>query len=71
MPLAVIWKDLLIVVLNEVSQRKTSITLYCLYVDSKETVQINIFTKQKLSQRCRKHDYHGRRQGRDKTGDWD
>ena len=53
-PLAEIWKDLLIVMLSEVSQRKTNITLYRLYVDSKETVQINIFTKQKLSQRCRK-----------------
>ena len=72
MPLAVIWMDLLIVMLGEVSQRKTNITLCCLYVDSKGTVQINIFTKQKLSQRCRKkHDYHGRKQGRDKTGDWD
>ena len=49
MPLAVIWMDLLIVMLGEVSQRKTNITLCCLYVDSKGTVQINIFTKQKLS----------------------
>ena len=38
--------DLEIVVLREVSQRKKDILLYCLYVESKKMIQMNVFTKQ-------------------------
>ena len=37
--------DLEILVLSEVSQIKTNITLYRLYVESKERIQVNLFTK--------------------------
>ena len=38
--------DLEIVKLSEVSQRKTNI-IYCLYVNSKKMIQMNLFIKQK------------------------
>ena len=34
------------VTLSEVRPRKTNIKCYCLYVESKEMVQMNLFTKQ-------------------------
>ena len=39
----------------------------------KKMVQMNLFTKQKLSHRCRKqtHGFQGEKGGRDKLGDWD
>ena len=46
--------DLEIVILSEVSQRKINIIGYPLYVESKEMVQMNLFTKQKLSHRHKK-----------------
>ena len=45
---------LVIVILSEVSQKKTNIKHHCLHVESKEMAQMNLFTKQKLSHRCRK-----------------
>ena len=39
--------DLEIIIVSEVSQRKTNIIRYCLYVESKKMVQMNLFIKQK------------------------
>ena len=47
MPFAAPWMDLEIIILSEVSQTKTNIILYHLYVESKKTIQMNLFTKQK------------------------
>ena len=53
---AVIWMDLEIIILNEVSHRKTNIIWYHLYVESFrfflnffKMIQMNLFTKQKES----------------------
>ena len=57
---AATWMDLEIVILSEVSQTKTNIIsniLYFHYVESKKVVQMNLFTKQKESHRCRKETY--------------
>ena len=57
---------------RQIRQRKTNILLYCLYVESKNMLQMNLFTKWKLSHRCRKqtYGYQGGKRG-DKLGDWD
>ena len=39
------------VILSEVGQTKTSIARYCLYVESKKMVQMNLFTKWKQTQK--------------------
>ena len=41
---------------NYVRKRKTNI-VYCLYVESRKIIQMNLFAKQKLSQRYRKQTY--------------
>ena len=50
MPLAATWMDLEISILSEVSQTKTNIW-YRLYAESKKMIQMNLFTKQKQTQR--------------------
>ena len=39
--------DLEIIILSEVSQRKTNVIWYCLQVESKQIIQMNLFIKQK------------------------
>ena len=39
--------DLKIIILSEVSQRKTNIIWYSLQVESKQIIQMNLFTEQK------------------------
>ena len=73
MPFAVTWREVEIVILSEVSQRKTNIICYHLHVESKKMVQMNLLTKQKLSHKCRKqtYGYQGGKGGRENLGDWD
>ena len=47
MPFAAPWLDLEIIILSEVSQRKTNIIWYHLYMESKKIIQMNLFKKQK------------------------
>ena len=49
MPFAPTWMDLEIIILSEVSQTKTNIIWYHLYVESKKMIQMNLFTKQRLT----------------------
>ena len=45
MPFLTTWMDLEIIVLSEISQRKTDIIPYHLYVKSKINILIKLFTK--------------------------
>ena len=47
MSFAVTWMPLKVVKLSEVSQRKTNIIWYLLYVESKKIAQMNLFIQQK------------------------
>ena len=47
MPFAATWTDLEIIILSEVSQTKTNIIWYHLYMESKKMIQMNLFIKQK------------------------
>ena len=54
----------------EGSQRKTN-RWYCLYMESKKVVQMNLLTKQKQSQMSKKQtDGYQRRDEKEKPGDW-
>ena len=53
-PSAVTWMDLDIVILSEVSQEEKDKYMTLLMCGIKKKAQINLFTKQKLSHRCRK-----------------
>ena len=46
---AATWMDLEISILSEVTQRKITIIWYCLHVESKKTVQMNLFTKKRVT----------------------
>ena len=67
MPFSATWMDLEIVILSEVRQKKTNIIWYHLYVKSKEILQMNLFTRQKLSYSWRKQTY-GYQQGKGEEG---
>ena len=56
MPFATTWMDLEMIILSEVNQTKRSI-IYHLYVQSKNMIQMNLFTKQKQTHRHRKQIY--------------
>ena len=47
MPYAATWMNLEIVILSEVRHRKTNITWYHLYMESKKKRQMNLFIKHK------------------------
>ena len=73
MPFAATWLDLEIIILSEVRWKRTNI-IYHLYVESKKMIQINLFTKQKQTQRLKQQTYgykRGKLVGRDKLGGWD
>ena len=47
MTFAMTWMDLEIIILNEVSDKKTGIIWCYLFVESEKMIQINLFTRQK------------------------
>ena len=47
MPFTATWMDQEMIVLSEISQTKTNIICYHLFVESKNIIQINLFTEQK------------------------
>ena len=60
-PFAATWMNPEIIILSEVSQRKTNI-IYHLYVGCKKLIQINLVTKQKLTHRHSKQTYSFQRE---------
>ena len=67
-PFAATRTDLETVILSEVRENQVHDVTYV--VESKQMVQMNLFTKQ--SHRCRKQTWLlGKKEGRDKSGDWD
>ena len=68
------WMGLEIIILSAVSQRKTTNICYHLHVEPKIMVQMNLFTKQKKSHRCKRKEaygYQGESGAKNKLGDWD
>ena len=64
-PYAATWMNLEMVVISEVNHKKTNI-IYHLYADSKEMIQMNLFTKQRQIHRHRIQTYsyqRGREEG--------
>ena len=54
MPFVATRVDLERIILSEVSQTKTNIVWYHLFVESKAMIQMHLFTKKKLAHRHRK-----------------
>ena len=50
MPCIATWMDIEIIILNEVTKRKTNIIWSHLYVEPKKMIQMNLFMKQKQTQ---------------------
>ena len=69
MPFAATHIGLEIIILSEVSQRKTDIIWYHLYVESKKFIQANLFAEQKETHRlCETYGYGRGQVGPDKDG---
>ena len=51
------WRDLEIITLSEVNQRKANIIQYHLYVESKKRMQMNLFVQHKQTHRLCKQIY--------------
>ena len=70
------WMDLEVII-NKWSKSNTNIICYHLHVESKKTIQMNLFTKQKHTHRLWKQTYSYQRgkgerwRGGDKLGVWD
>ena len=67
--------DLEIIILSEVSQTETN-TIYCLYVESKKIIQMNLQNRNSITDVENKLMVTGGEgrwggEGRDKLGDWD
>ena len=71
MPFAATWMGLEIIILSEVSQRKTNITRYSLFVESLKMMQMNLFTKRSHRHRKQTYGYQRGKDGRNKLGVWD
>ena len=54
---AEMWMDLQTVIQSEVSQKEKNIIQYRFYVESRKTVQINLFARRKESHRCSEQTY--------------
>ena len=71
-PFAATWMQPEIIILSEVSQRKTNIIWHHLYVKSKKMIQMNLFMKQTHRHRKQTYGYQrGKVGGRDKLGIWE
>ena len=57
MPFAATWMELEIIILTEVSQTKTNIIQYHLYVECKKMIQRNLLAKQEQAHRLQKQTY--------------
>ena len=70
---ATTWMDLEIAIPSKVTQEKTGIIWYHLYVESKTVIQMNLFSKQKQTNSYRKQTcayQRGKVQGEDKLRIW-
>ena len=69
MQFSVTWMDLEITILSEVSQTKTDVTWYHLYVESEKLIQTNLLIKQKQTHKHRKQTWRSKgKGGRNKSG---
>ena len=74
LPFAATWLDLVIIILSEINQNIDKYHMVSLIDSKTEMIEMNLFTKQKKTHRCRKQTYdHQRRKvaERDKLGVWD
>ena len=70
MPFAAICMDLEIIILSEVSQTETN-TIYCLYVESKKIIQMNLQNRNSITDVENKLMItKGEKWGKDKLKDW-
>ena len=71
MAFAATWIDLEIIILSEVSQRKTNIICYQLYVESKRNTNEFIYKIEAHRHRKQTYSYQRGKMGEDKLGVWD
>ena len=69
MPFTITWMDLDIIRLSEVSQTKTNIIWYHLFVESNKRIQMNLFAEQKQTHRFWKQTY-GYQRGQVMEEEW-